>query len=466
MGTRKNQATLTDDETQRYVSAVLQLKANGGYERYVAWHRELFWQGIHSSAMFLPWHRELILRFEQDLQAIDSSVDLPYWDWSVDQSPNASPWISTFLGGDGEGFNGLVADGPFAFFNGNFNIVETDPPMDPGPGLRRRLVGTETLPNPAQVRVVLRWNNYTNFNASIRGSFHNIPHRWVGGSMASSTSPNDPVFWMHHANLDRLWAVWQSLHPEVMHYEGSNDAMPPWFSATTPLSVVDHRTLGYNYDTDELLSLITDLTVGASPANADISRGAEVDVFRFIVSSFGTYTVETQGNTDVVASLMGPDSQADLVTENDDGGERTNSRIVSNLSPGTYFIRIRHYNPANTGSYTISVRTNATPPATIPEIVVNGQAVNGDIAATNESDVYIFTAAFSSVYTIETLGNTDTFLSLYGPDVQTNFIGQNDDSGQGLNSRIVIDLSPGIYYLRVRHYSPTGTGAYSISVIR
>ena len=38
---------------------------------------------------------------------------------------------------------------------------------------------------------------------------HNFAHMWVGGSMMPSTSPNDPVFFLHHANVDRIWANWQ-----------------------------------------------------------------------------------------------------------------------------------------------------------------------------------------------------------------------------------------------------------------
>ena len=83
---------------------------------------------------------------------------------------------------------------------------------------------------------------------------HNAAHLWVGGSMATATSPNDPVFFLHHANVDRLWARWQDLHPEERFYlpiSGGerginlNDSMPPWGGATTPASVINHRLLGY-----------------------------------------------------------------------------------------------------------------------------------------------------------------------------------------------------------------------------
>jgi hypothetical protein len=54
--------------------------------------------------------------------------------------------------------------------------------------------------------------------------------------------------------------------------------------------------------------------------------------------------------------LFGPDSQTQLVAEDDDGGEGRNSRITANLMAGEYFVQIRHYNTTSgTGQYTIRV---------------------------------------------------------------------------------------------------------------
>jgi hypothetical protein len=57
---------------------------------------------------------------EADLRAIDSSIAIPYWDWTVDAAmpdPGASPiWDEQFLGGNGvEADDWRVASGPFAF---------------------------------------------------------------------------------------------------------------------------------------------------------------------------------------------------------------------------------------------------------------------------------------------------------------------------------------------------------------
>lgn len=180
-----------------------------------------------------------------------------------------------------------------------------------------------------------------------------------------------------------------------------NEVNPP-----TPARVLDHTALGYTYDTDVVVDPPVDLTVGAPPTQAAIGQPGELDWYRFVVPAAGGFTIETQGPTDVFMSLFGPNSQTALVTEDDDTGQDSNARIESNLSAGTYFVRIRHFQTAGTGSYGISVIGAAVP---IPEIPVNGPAVQGNIAAANESDMYTFTAGVTATYTMETAGNTGYF---------------------------------------------------------
>ncbi|BAC75067.1 putative monophenol monooxygenase [Streptomyces avermitilis MA-4680 = NBRC 14893] len=48
-------------------------------------------------------------------------------------------------------------------------------------------------------------------------NIHNRVHEWVGGHMRPLSSPNDPVFWLHHANIDRLWAQWQYEHSDLTY---------------------------------------------------------------------------------------------------------------------------------------------------------------------------------------------------------------------------------------------------------
>ena len=104
-------------------------------------------------------------------------------------------------------------------------------------------------------------------------------------------------------------------------------------------------------------------------------------------------------------------------------------------------------------------------PIEIP--VIETTPVEAKITAPGEKHNYKFTADATGQYTIETEGRTDLVMTLYGPDNETKLITQDDDSGAGMNPKIVADLTPGIYYLRVQHYdSEAGTGAYKIKVVK
>ena len=88
----------------------------------------------------------------------------------------------------------------------------------------------------------------------------------------------------------------------------------------------------------------------------NIAVRGEVDLFTFAVTNAGLHTIETAGNTDTFVTLSGPNSQAVMITEDDDSGPGTNSRIVTTLAPGNYFVRVRHYSMDGTGVYSITVR--------------------------------------------------------------------------------------------------------------
>lgn len=89
---------------------------------------------------------------------------------------------------------------------------------------------------------------------------------------------------------------------------------------------------------------------------ASIGAAGEEDVFTFEVDSSGMHTIETDGRTDVVMKLFGPNSNTLMLAEDDDDGVGRNSKIEMNLTAGTYFVQIRHYNrTSGTGDYSVRV---------------------------------------------------------------------------------------------------------------
>lgn len=322
---RKSVNSLTSSEKANLVTAIKALKANGKYDQYVNIHNSAIGQATlmpgenpsdpsfyrnvaHRGPAFSPWHREMLRRFELDLANEVPGVTLPYWDWAADGSvgdPTSAPmWGSDLMGGDGDPNNTyLVGGGPFRYDPSDpstWLVVTGD--GEPGPGLRRTLGQQSHLPAQSEIDQVLQITPYDSnpwrtisdpsFRNQLEGwmgpNIHNNVHVWVGGSMLPGTSPNDPVFFLHHCNVDRLWWQWQLQHP-IAGYEptsggppGHNlndlmspwDEMPAWDLYTTPASTLDIHQLGYYYDTDPAtkLSLIMDRPLVHGEVLAQLAR--------------------------------------------------------------------------------------------------------------------------------------------------------------------------------------------------
>ncbi|MFN9460356.1 MAG: M12 family metallopeptidase [Acidobacteriota bacterium] len=101
---------------------------------------------------------------------------------------------------------------------------------------------------------------------------------------------------------------------------------------------------------------LLELKLGGSPLSADIGKPGEEDVFTFKVSTGGSYLVETQGATDRVMKLFGPNSPTNLIAEDDDSGAGSNARIRASLIAGQYFVQVRHWDPKKNGKYAVGVR--------------------------------------------------------------------------------------------------------------
>ena len=221
MACRKDYRDLTPTEKDRFVQALHFVKANGVVAQFAADHDAHFSHGAHFSSHFLPWHREFIRRFEVALRAYHPAVSLPYWNSTADTSTSSPLWANDFLG-----------------------------PFDSAWGLNRSLGGA-TLPTPGDVDTMLGRGTYDAFWPDLETVVHNPPHNWVGGQMASRTSPNDPVFFLHHCWIDMIWAQWQLRHPGEPFVAdslstGLNDPLSGW--STTPADVLDHRTINsYDY---------------------------------------------------------------------------------------------------------------------------------------------------------------------------------------------------------------------------
>jgi len=302
MKCRKNFKRLSDDEKKRFVEAVIELKDQtlhdsvlmpgmmSRYDDYAMIHMNAMMGGnawAHTNSSFLPWHRELLYQFEKDLQAIDPTVMIPYWDWTREQAAGdpGFPFRHDFIGVDGTDAQsdrvmrepGAPSPYPYPFDPQTWDIIMTDDTT--WPDFLLRAFGEESdapnLPENDSVVVGVGSTFRNVLAATSYGSLrfrsedhHNLVHRWVGGNMLGMTSPNDPVFFMHHAQIDRAWSLWQYKHPTgvafyVADTGGTSAGSPlkfnesgeiaPWSDTATPNEMIDGHAIhgtGVWYDTD------------------------------------------------------------------------------------------------------------------------------------------------------------------------------------------------------------------------
>ncbi len=498
MAIRKDANTLNSAEREEFVAAVKDLKSTGIYDQFVLRHANAIMSAIHRGPAFLPWHRRFIWDFERELQRVSQNPDmgLPYWNWPSGGA-SASMWDVDLLGGDGESGTQIVTSGPFR--EQEWTIVNSSgAPSGPLQRAFGRVAWASVLPSQQEIDEVLGvtpydvfpWNvnsdpSFRNQLEGFRGpNLHNRGHGWVGGSMLPMTSPNDPVFFLHHCMVDKLWYEWQLRFPNQGYLPmnggpfGQNltDDMnntPTSPIGARPIDVLDSVALEIEYD-----QLIPGTPLPGTPVNGEqgqlivadgstitaaIGTPGEVDLFRFDIPAFGIYTIETSGQSDTFITLFGPNDASLEITSNDDGGVNLNSRIALSLSAGTYFLHVRLFSPSSTGNYSLQVQPLPDQPS-IPQLLVGDPPLDAAISARNESDLYRFQIENEGIYTIETGGATDTFLTLLGPNSQTAELASDDDSGLQRNARISMGLLPGEYFARIRHYSSFGTGAYNIRV--
>jgi tyrosinase len=219
---RKDQATLTECEKSRFLCALQMINNDGTFGKLVDIHAEMHMQ--HTNARLLPWHRVFLHLFEEALHNYHPDVCVPYWDWTKSSEQHFPDWLVGVL---------PTVHTPTR----TINVVRS-------PGSDAQLASIASGAASAMTKTT-----YDTFSAPING-IHGSVHIWVGGTMSdASVSPADPVFWLHHANLDRLWWAWYN-NPSAGNHQnpalsGADAVMDPWtYNESDTRSIA---TLGYTY---------------------------------------------------------------------------------------------------------------------------------------------------------------------------------------------------------------------------
>ncbi|KAK7984514.1 hypothetical protein PG989_011916 [Apiospora arundinis] len=301
-------STLSNEEKLDYTRAVQCLMAKpaitpadkvpGARSRYddiVATHINQT-RTIHRSGSFLAWHRHYVWTFERALRdECGYKGYLPYWSWAKSsQDPINSPYLDGSeysQGGNGEyephnctrGLasnllciepgqgGGCVKTGPYAGVMANLTAtvpswpgITAKEPFSYDPRCIRHDISVplaqkwsgdehivDLLLNPLYQTDIGAFQDrlqYTGNNTFGWYGLHQFGHFLTNGDPSGDffNSPNEPLFWLHHGMVDRVWWIWQNQKPveRAFQVDGTRtmNNKPPSDNAT----IEDTFDMGYN----------------------------------------------------------------------------------------------------------------------------------------------------------------------------------------------------------------------------
>jgi tyrosinase len=264
-----------------FMDAIKKMRANTNAADKRSWQ---YWANVHQNycphgiPYFLAWHRGFITLFERQLREVSGNpaLTLPYWSYYDDpviptEFTESASWNPLYSSRVNTSVSQALSLSPFSgslinFQRGLSNAYE--PVLESQP--------------------------------------HNPVHDLVGGIFDTMQSPIDPIFWLHHANIDRLWSAWAAAGggraqpgPADAYWSGIFTYAP---RLTLPRSsTVDTRlNLGYFYENETLpTSQPGGFTAGGDKMMAGSSSlvtGAETRLPRLpALGSFGASPMRTTG---------------------------------------------------------------------------------------------------------------------------------------------------------------------------
>jgi tyrosinase len=246
----------------------------------------------HGTSFFLPAHKWFLWCFESAMiytayinmaqlgitQDKACGLSLPYWDWTLDydsntddnycpvtESPIFNPQV---LGGNSvNSGDKTVSDGIFGTddtTDGGWTLTQpvcsddTNPKNKVGPNynskLKRRLecdgsynlnIGPSTVMN-----AIVGYSRFCNWTRWLEALPHGLPHMFVGYSMATMSSPDDPFFWLHHCNIDRLWHLWMDCNgwDKITRDQLTYNQYEAWNPIAEGAGVIANPITGIPYD--------------------------------------------------------------------------------------------------------------------------------------------------------------------------------------------------------------------------
>ena len=247
---------------------------------------------LHNGAiLFLPWHRWYLIEVERILldgqkefqvsttSCNDTFLGIPYFDW---HNLKRGETPMTFVNNENDVYGHHLHDSlgqrtePRCYFSGRCPI--NDGALAWLPRVRwftgsvyvarewqrywYPLSNLETSFHPQY----LLPTQFRHFSCELEGKctrrydLHDFVHRTVGGDMDTKMSANDPIFYVHHANVDKIWNDWQKQSDEHRNYYPGYKNQPMGLKATgTVQDSLDLLNIKYTSPIEQ--SIVNDLSI-------------------------------------------------------------------------------------------------------------------------------------------------------------------------------------------------------------
>ena len=332
----------------------------------------------HGGWYFLPWHRGYLAAFEaivaETVKSLGGPTDwaLPYWNYLDTTNSQARDIPSVFLqptmpGGAPNPLSrpprgGMQTLGPASWLPRDISLQAMN--------VQNYTAPTGTIGFGGGVTGFLQFGNLT---GAVENDPHNLVHVMIGGVGVGApagfmSDPNfaalDPIFWLHHCNIDRLWEAWLTQANNVQENGAPwmNGPSPRRFempdasgqlATFTPAQVLPGGQLAPTYDDLFDGTGIPSVVVAGAPAMPANVSSTPPPAATPIGSNSGTITVATDATTTVDLA------PAETITASVGAPER----LYLNLE------NVRGAAPSGVLNVFVSLPASGTTPASAPEFV-------------------------------------------------------------------------------------------------
>jgi tyrosinase len=266
---------LRDAYAAMYEISSLAIGDSRGYTAFARGHGYDLDLCHDDNRIFLTWHRSYIYAFEKALSSAlkwkrgDDKLELtmPYWDWTAfntaTHATNGLPKVlnaATYVNAAGATVDNPLAKGPSLYRTVSQGLTGDQAFTH---RYTRRLRGDIPVLR-GDVATYLSNPSFSSFSDDFNFGAHGTIHGDVGGSDAASPLPGrrgdmsaaisaayDPIFWLHHGMVDKVWFDWQTLHPGVSVPQHVLDT-PVYGGRQGSVFVDAENSLKYIYSSDSV----------------------------------------------------------------------------------------------------------------------------------------------------------------------------------------------------------------------